>query len=201
MIFVCSRKRRHSLSRFIHMSRPRLPGRVLIDDDDGSYDGMELPPGWRYFMGERKSTIEILNRAFRHFPDEPFYAVVCDDMVYQTKDWDKILSESCGTNHVAWGSDGRWNSSLCTSFFIGGELARRMGWLVHPGFGHLYADQLWWEIATRAGISRYHPEVTFEHRKVADETFLQRRITGDREKFKEVMESEISELVERAKNG
>lgn len=198
MIFVCSRKRRHSLSRFIHLSRPRLPGRVLIDEGDDSYDGLELPPGWRYFMAPRDSTVNILNRAFEHFQYEPFYGLVCDDMVYQTKNWDKILSESCTPNYVAWGYDGRWGKDLCTSFFVGGDLARKMGWLVHPGFGHLFADRLWWEIAVRAKLAKYHPEVVFEHRKVADQTFFERKITGDREKFNELMENGIKPLVERA---
>jgi hypothetical protein len=200
LIFVCSRKRRHSLSRFLHLSRPHLPGRILIDEDDDSYDGMELPPGWRFFMGRRDSTVRILNRAFDHFKYEPFYAVVCDDMIYVTKGWDKILAQSCEDRYVAWGSDGRWNDQLCTSFFLGGELARKMGWIVHPAFGHLFADRAWWEIAQRARLARYHPEVRFEHHKIADRTFFERKITGDRERFGTLMEGEIHQLVERARN-
>lgn len=198
MIFVCSRGRRESLERFFCMSKPTLPGRVLIDDDDHSYEGMELPEGWKFLSGTRAPVTTLLNRAFESMPNEPFYAVVCDDMVYQTPDWDVTLAAECVPKYVAWGDDGRRGAGLCTSFFVGGHLVRSMGWLAHPGTGHLYTDTIWWAIAKGADIARYVPSVEFRHNKILDDTFRERSIVGDAKAFNGMLDKEIPALAERA---
>ena len=198
MIFVCSRGRRESLCRFFMISKPSLAGRVLIDDDDPTYEGMELPTGWKFVSGPRGPVTQILNRAFESMPKEPFYGVICDDMVYQTQGWDISLSEKCQPKFVAWGDDGRRGPTLCTSFFVGGDLVRHFGWLVHPKTGHLYGDTIWWAIARGADIARYDPSVQFRHHKIYDKTYLQRRIHGDAESFKSMIDAEIPDLALRA---
>ena len=197
MIFVCSRGRRKTVETFFSVSQPMLCGRVLIDDDDPSYEGMSLPANWSFLSGKRAPVTRILNRAYEAMPKEPFYAVICDDMVYLSDDWDLKLSEAAGSRYVAWGDDGRWGKKLCTSFFIGGDLIRKMGWLVHPAVGHLYGDTIWWMIASAAGIGRYLPEVQFRHHKIVDRTFKERRIANDAETFAR-LRFDIPELTKRA---
>lgn len=200
MIFMCSRGRREYLERFFKLSSPILQGTVLIDDDDDSYKDFELPYYWRFLEGKRGPVSELLNRAFERFPDEPYYAVVCDDMVYLTPDWDVVLSQACVPNLVSWGDDGKKGRNLCTSFFIGGDLVRKLGFLAHPGTGHLYTDTIWWMIASGSGLGRYRPEVKFTHTKIFDQTFRERSISGDPEKFEKIR-SEIPELTRKALDG
>lgn len=202
MIFMCSRKRPKLLQRFFMVSRPLLPGRVLIDEDDSSYENMELPPHWKFSKALRASTVVRLNGAQAMYPDEDYYAVICDDMMIGPSGWDTRLKEAAARNHVAWGDDRKWGDKLCTSFFVGGDLVRTMGFLQHPAFGHLFVDKIWWEIAQGAGLARYCPDVIVQHTKVADETYLQRSIRGDREMFDELKKNgTLKDLIERAKDG
>lgn len=177
-----------------------LPGRVLIDEDDrGTYAGMQLPRNWDWMIGERAGLVEIQNRAWRSFPDEPWYAVCGDDLRFTPPGWDSILSTAAGRHHVAWADDGVKRDRLCTAYFVGGDLVRAMGWLAHPAFGHLYADTVWWEIATRGGLARYQPQVKMRHIRLPDRTFAERRIAGDRERFIELRSSSLPALIEKAR--
>ena len=198
MIFICSRGREAPLSKFFNISLPSLPGRVLIDDDDETYKDFDLPEGWEFVVGKRAPVAQLLNRAYNLYPEEQFYAVVCDDMVYTTANWDQRLSDACGTRYVSWGDDGRWGKQLCTSFFVGGDLVRKMGWLAHPGTGHLYTDTIWWMIASGAKLGKYVPEVKFKHTKIMDKTFRERSISGDAEAFERLRTCEIPQLTLKA---
>src|SRR6185295_9966570 len=120
MIFVPSRNRRQTLERFFNISQPQTPGRVLIDDDDKSYEGMKLPSDWEFISAPRAPTSFRLNEAYRLLLNEPFYGQIGDDYVCRPLGWDTQLAESCGYYKIAWGNDGRWGDKLCTSFFIGG---------------------------------------------------------------------------------
>jgi hypothetical protein len=194
MIFVPSRGRRKPLERFFRESAPVLAGRVLIDDDDiDTYLDVVLPGGWMFLAGERVGAAKSLNRGFKLFPDEPFYGVCGDDVVC-TKDWDVILSEACQPDKVSWGDDGKFGERLGTTFFVGGDLVRKMGWLAHPDFGHLYVDRIWWEIGQGSGKKSYHPEVKTAHLNVHDETYRQRAVGKDHQTFPKL---DLKELIDR----
>lgn len=198
MIFVPSRGRRYGLERFFSHCKPSLVGRVLIDDDDTSYDGMELPTDWAFFKRQRDKTTRIINRAFDAYPQQDFYAVVGDDMLCSPDGWDKILAAEAGSKYVSWGDDGRWGSKLCPSFFVGGDLVRAMGWVVHPAFGHLYGDTVWWMIARGAGIARYRPDISITHMNQHDQTYMERQTRGDHDMFDIVRNDEMSGLIQKA---
>ncbi len=198
MIFIQSRGRRKSLDRFFSFSKPTMRGRVLIDDDDDSYESMVLPDGWEFYVRSRDSSSKILNRAFEQWHDEPFYAQIGDDYICKPEGWDKTLGKAAGSYHIAWGNDGRWGNRLCTSFFVGGDLVRKMGWFAHPELKHLYVDSVWWMIAKGAGLSRYCPEVRVEHLNVKDKTYQERRIKGDHEMFEKLRRESIGALTKLA---
>ncbi len=179
-------------------SPPSLPGVVLVDDDDASYDDLALPPGWVKCSAPRSGLIARLNRAYSGHPDEDFYAVICDDNEC-TPGWDAILSAACKPHYVAWGDDGVKGERLCCNFFIGGDLVRFMGWLVNPNFGHLYGDRIWWEIAAAAGLARYHPEVKIWHRIVKDRTWQERSTKGDLAVWDKFSRHALPALIARAR--
>lgn len=198
MIFVPSRNRRESLQRFFDVSQPALPGRVLIDDDDKSYEGMTLPDGWDFMVAPRQSTSARLNLGYDHFRNEEFYAVIGDDYVCRPKGWDGMLAESCGFSKISWGNDGRWGERLCTSFFIGGELVRMFDWMAHPELEHLYVDSVWWMIAKGSGLARYRPDVETKHINVKDATYRERRMQHDHKTFTRLRNEEIGKLIDLA---
>ena len=198
MIFVPSRKRRSSLNRFFETSCPTLPGRVLIDDDDDSYEGMKLPEGWEFMVSGRTSSSKRLNEAYMIMPNEPFYGQIGDDYVCKPHGWDKMLAESCGFSKISWGNDGRWGDRLCTSFFIGGELVRMFDWLAHPDLEHLYVDSVWWMIAKGAGIGRYRADVEVTHINVKDQTYKERRCINDHNTFTFLRNEQIGKLIDLA---
>lgn len=198
MIFVQSRNRRASLERFFDVSKPQMEGRVLIDADDDSYDGMTLPDGWSFFQEPRDSCSAILNRAYRKWPNEPFYGQIGDDYVCKPYGWDVMLAEAASFNHIAWGDDGRWGNKLCTSFFVGGTLVRMFDWFAHPMLEHLYVDSVWWMIAKGAGISKYRPEISTTHINVKDQTYRERRVSNDHVTFSKLRGEPIDELINLA---
>lgn len=200
MIFVPSRGRRQHLEGFFRESRPRLPGRVLIDEDDASYDGMALPAGWEFFRERRAPLVQIMNRAFGRWPDEAVYGCVADDTVCGPEGWDVTLAERAGRSRVAWGEDGINGEKLCAIAFVGGDLVRRMGWLSCPAFGHLYADQVWHAIATATGRAVYRPDIRTIHRKVKDRTYRERSTAGDAARWRAMQGGEIEALIERARS-
>lgn len=199
MIFVPSRNRRESLQRFFDVGQPTLPGRVLIDDDDNSYEGMKLPDGWEFMVAPRQSSSARLNLAYDHFRNEDFYAQIGDDYVCRPKGWDVMLAESCGFSKISWGNDGRWGGRLCTSFFIGGELVRMFDWMAHPDLEHLYVDSIWWMIAKGSGLGRYRHDVETMHINVKDRTYRERRIAQDQRTFMKLRaDGAIDKLIELA---
>ena len=197
MIFVQSRGRRKSLERFFEVGKPTETGRVLIDEDDRSYDGMTLPKGWEFFVRPRDSSSKILNRAFKEWPDEPYYGQIGDDYVCSTG-WDCILGNAATPKYISWGDDGRWGNRLCTSFFVGGDLVRKFGWFAHPELEHLYVDSIWWMIAKGSGLGKYCPEVKVQHLNVKDQTYRERRVKGDHRMFEFLRMGEVGTLTELA---
>lgn len=200
---MASRGRRASLERFFDRSKPTLPGRVLIDDDDcDTYAGMKrLPAGWDWEIGPRVGCVATVNRAFAEHPDEPWYAVIADDMVCGPEGWDTQLANACQPHFIAWGDDGRWGAKLCTSYFVGGDLPRALGFLDAPMFGHLYADTVRQDIANGAAIGIYHPGIHCTHINVHDQTYAERKIAGDRAMYQKVKaDGSIDKWIEVAKS-
>lgn len=198
MILLPSRGRPQLLARFFEKSRPSLPGRVLVDDDDKSYAGMPLPRGWSWLIGPRAPLVKIFNRAWESMPGEAWYGMVGDDVVC-SPGWDVALAAAAVPNRVAWGDDGINGSTLGTTFFVGGDLARAMGWLQHPALGHLYADTVWNRIATGAGLGVYRADIATTHMRIQDATYRERSKAGDPEAFARIQEQEMAGLIDRAR--
>lgn len=137
---------------------------VVIDDDDRrTYEDFPLPTHWRKLVYPRARCIEQVNRVFLDFPNEPYYAVMTDDVVPETPGWDKTLKNACLPHFVAWGNDGYWGYQVAGLPFIGGDLVRFLGWVLHPGFQHYFSDCVTAEIAMAAGLDRYHDDIITRH--------------------------------------
>lgn len=160
MIFVPSKGRPVLLNRFL--STVTEPGVVILDDDDDSdYSKLDLPHNWNLEIFPKGNYCAQMRRAYEVYPDEPWYALLGDDVYPQTKGWDSILAEACMPDKLAFGDDGVHQRP--SHPFIGARLVKATGWIVPPGFNHLYEDTCW-EVLTKAlGLQVYLPNVKQTH--------------------------------------
>jgi hypothetical protein len=171
MLIIPTRGRPHNLQRLVEaceeFGMPDCGLTVVVDADDpysGEYEEIKFP-GAFIVRGNtsRKGAVEALNYVFQMYPEKDWYAMIGDDVLPRTKDWWKILAEAAGNGGIAWGRDGIQDVRLATHPFVGGELVRAMGNVLHPEFYHFYADQYLHMIGERLGLLRYRDDVFLEH--------------------------------------
>jgi hypothetical protein len=130
MILLPTRARPRNLLRFIkayHNTAASEPVMLMLDDDDSkSYEGIPLPDGWKVVVRPQQSIVKYLNQCFYDMPNEPYYAMLADDVEPLSGGWDKILKGAAGSDFVAWPDDLIQGSRLPTHPFIGGDLARSL---------------------------------------------------------------------------
>lgn len=222
MIIVPTRGRPENLKRllmgcYVMGTGSRIVARV--DDDDPAREdyvkalcGLDsmvratctVISGPRYAYGPK------CNDVFREHPDEPFYALVDDDCMPRTIGWDWILAKAAGPWGIAYGDDVMGHPDLGNQPFIGGEFARAVGWLCHPGLTHLFTDNVLQELGRRIDHYRFVPQVIVEHlhfsvgKSSYDETY--RKLdgqgmychTGDKAVFDQALSSgELDRIAQR----
>lgn len=106
---------------------------------------------------------DIFNRIFQIYPKEDFYGIMADDVIPSTYRWDILLKEACMPDKIVWGYDGGHDETLPRHPFIGGDLARKLGFLSVPGVKHWYVDNGWRDIAQGLDCGRYMPEIRMKH--------------------------------------
>jgi hypothetical protein len=80
-------------------------GLVFVNGAEGewrlNYSQMlaaHLPPGWTaHFNTDNIGCDAAMNWCFKHYPDEPFYGLICDDEYVYTPGWDRRLIAEGGT--------------------------------------------------------------------------------------------------------
>ena len=173
MIFIPTRGRPWGVKRFIEAYyNTGATDRVVIstDDDDpkmvAEYQALELPFNFSLQVSARMPYVHNINSLFKQYPNESVYGCFADDAVPFTLRWDKRLSDAALEHGVAWpndmitseGHDKRWGH-----FFIDGDLLRSVGIFCPPAIHHLYCDQIWMDIADRAGMGIYMEDIIVEH--------------------------------------
>lgn len=175
MILLPTRHRLNNVNRFIAayvMTGATLPVQIIIDKDDGSYNGMGLPSHWPNPLINEKT--HDLNAAFNlgleTYPDAEYYGIMADDITPETAGWDVRLRDACLPHYVAWGEDGIRQANaldapaLCTHPFLGGDLVRAWGWIMSPYTNRHCADKIWRNFANELGIGKFLKDVVTKHR-------------------------------------
>lgn len=143
------------------------PGVVFVNGPlrRAEYEQVRLPGGWHMIhLDENRGVCGVLNLGFRLFPNEPNYALYCDDEHVFTQGFDKILAEAAGDWFVANANDGWKSSWRCWSFVtIGGKLARAMGHIALPGLWHYYWDDWIETIANELHLRRFCAQIQTKH--------------------------------------
>jgi hypothetical protein len=143
-----SRARPHNIERLIKAwkeTRAATPCALVIDADDPFFAGYmalerRLPEGWDIEVSTGGTPLDILNRYFEKKPDLAWYGLFSDDMVPETDEWDKVLTQAAVPDFIAYPDDGIQGENLPTTAVVGGQLARKIGYLALPGLKRLFHD-------------------------------------------------------------
>lgn len=164
-----SRGRPQNIERFIsawHETKATEPVIVRVDEDDAElqkYQGIAYPKGWELSVGPRISCSPSFNEVFESHPEAGGYGIFGDDAMPITPYWDRILSETAGSDGIAYANDGITAGTLIGHGVIGGDLARAIGWLMLPSTKRLYGDKVLHDIGAACGLLRYRSDVLIEH--------------------------------------
>lgn len=209
MIILPTLYRSENLKRFVQCyndTDASLPVWVIIDGSNMfHYNDAVLPKTFRkVYVSPGMRIGEIFNTIFKHSPKEDFYGIVADDVVPTTRRWDIVLREACLPNKIAWGFDGGHDETLPRHPFIGGDLARALGYLSVPGIKHWYADNAWRDIASGLNCGDYRPEVRMTHLHYTnglaqqDRTYLEQPDPrSDEMTYRMWLEKEFPQIVEK----
>lgn len=169
MWILPSRGRPHNAQRFFdaYAATGGTTGGVLaVDEDDPELwkyqNRVTLPPGWALEVYPRMWMAPKVNAVFDAHPDEPWYGMVDDDAVPTTPEWDRRLVEAAGTAGIAHCWNGIGNETLASQFVMGGDLARRLGWVLLRGCNRLWCDNAVTDVGRKLGCITYLPDVRLE---------------------------------------
>jgi len=168
LLTICpSRSRPERLSKMLKsFNETSLISDLLIclDYDDPLVDEYEETEH-TVIIQERMTITNILNKAFKDYPDYKYYHITNDDVVYRTKDWDYRLTEilKIKKGGISYGNDLLSGGANPAHPCIDGRLVRALGWLQMPTLIHLYGDTVWKHIGHSIGKLFYLQDVIIEH--------------------------------------
>jgi hypothetical protein len=99
-----------------------------------------------------------------HWPDEPYYGLLCDDHWPVTPGWYDALVIAAGNHCISTPAGEPLFPKLRNAMVLGGDLVRAMGSLVPLPVKHNFEDNCWDQIAEDFGILRPLPDYIVEHR-------------------------------------
>jgi hypothetical protein len=146
---------------------------ILSVDGDVSYLDMSIPSRVEMAVLSRHCGMVVaLNEAAalvcsghldRGRPPFTHIGFMGDDHMVRTLDWDTKLMAAAGPCGIVYGNDLHQQDNLPTSVVMSIDIVRRLGGMAPPEFGHLYVDNFWRDLGTRAGVLEYLEEVVIEH--------------------------------------
>lgn len=110
-----------------------------------------------------KSVAQIWND-LANSVEADYYILGADDYVFETKEWDKILvSKIQHPYNLLWFNDGIQHGNSCAFPIVSREWIDLMGFFVPEIFIHNYSDTFVYDVAKKAGVCVYIPEVQNRH--------------------------------------
>lgn len=103
---------------------------------------------------------DIFNKVFQNNPNEDFYFMANDDIIFETPLWDICLAKK---GKITYGMDGIQNKNLPTFPMIDGNIVRALGWLQLPGLKKYCGDVVWKFIGESLKILEYREDVSIRH--------------------------------------
>jgi hypothetical protein len=136
----------------------------LDNDDKAEYPQLEDVV---YLIGDRIFFAPSLNELAELASQQGFthVAILGDDVLPETKGWDKMMIDALPGLGVVYGSDGLEHlhgQDLPTHVIVPIEMYHRLGWLGLPTLRHLFCDNVWRELGKATNFV-YVPEAKLTH--------------------------------------
>lgn len=169
MWILATRTRLDSCQRFINGwidSCASTPVYVRLDECDPFLKDLQALPWPQQFavhVGPRQGLRAAMEEMFHAFPNEPWYGILADDLVPQTKNWDTMLVTCAGSFRISYPNDMGRKSKLPTHPCVGGDLVRAQGWFGLPVVRHYCVDSVYRYIGDQLGIKHRLDNVIVEH--------------------------------------
>lgn len=132
-----------------------------IDQDDYDYDKylyyaaiLAKNDNIEWMPGESTSKIHAVNR---DIPADGWEILVTmsDDMIWLIPGFDEIIRHHCGPDDFVHFPDGYVNRRLCTLPIIGIDYYLRDGYVGHPDYKSLWADNEWQDVSKKRGRYKF----------------------------------------------
>jgi hypothetical protein len=161
---------------------------LTIDSNDRSMDDLTVD------SGNSKGKIHACNRGVDSFKgDWDVILLLSDDMICQSKGWDKTLIDEMGEHYpdldgVLFHNDGFLGKKLNTLCILGRKYYNRFGYIYHPDYLSFYCDNEFMDVANNLEKQTYFDKVLFKHEHpantghVADSLYLDNNKNFERDK-------------------
>lgn len=103
------------------------------------------------------------NWASAQLLDYDHLALINDDMLFRTEDWEARVLRSLETHWLCYTNDLHQGPNLCGLFFVRSDVVRALGWFHPPMMKHLCVDCVWTDFCREVGGTEYLPDVVIEH--------------------------------------
>lgn len=178
-ILTPTRSRPAGLMRLYESIRTTISGKhhiifaYYVDDDDeklGEYKQLQFTHHANInvvpYYGERRIIARAFNHMAEHLRSNRLYFMNgADDMVFDTPGWDHILRQKIVDHPYAlyYFDDGIQHEALATFAIVSQHWISVMGYFFPEHIRHNYIDTYIYDVARRAGVTVYIPEVKLKH--------------------------------------
>lgn len=178
------------LSKAIELSNDKENLKILIsyDEDDETMteeviEKAKALGNVELFSGKSENKIHAVNRDMEHSGEWDILVLLSDDMECEMKGWDDIIrSKFTGLDRILHFNDGYRKQSLLTLPIMGRSYYERFGYIYHPDYISLWADNEQMEVGQKLLRLKYFRIVLFRH-KMAMNGFEQDELHKHTESF------------------
>ncbi len=122
---------------------------LIVNGGADDYVGINIPSGWDAIrVNDLKGINEILNMAYKLFPEEEYYGIIPDNCIIETINWEQKIKDACRGKCVVGCEDGNRDPFPFSGVIIWpGWLIRRVGWWGFPDSYSTGFEWAWIKIA------------------------------------------------------
>ena len=147
----------------------------VVDIDDETMNTisiLETAKNYKLMISDNKSKIEAINNMPKNI-EWDILLLISDDMIPQVNGWDNIIREDMQKYYpdldgVLWYNDGYAGNRLNTLVCMSRKYYERFGYIYHPAYKSLYADNEFMEVANKLGKQTYIDNVIIKHEHPAN---------------------------------
>ena len=170
LVIVPTRQRRETCERLMDSFEKTTDNAELLfvtDSDDDSYEDMDWRGHRSAVIDPRGCLVEKLNRAVAGVIGESEDPIMWlgDDHVFVTEHWDTLMLEALedlGGSGWVYPNDLR-RADVPETWLCSRDVIRTLGWYANPVLKHYFIDNSIADLAKRANLIRYCPDVIIAH--------------------------------------